>query len=689
MLTSDLPGPMPSPPPSTLHLQPHGALLLLDITLQRVLHVSANLNTVLPVSAHDAAQTPPRHLLGTKLLATLRRELRERDCLTGALLIQRRTGKGLQRLQVYAYRSPPYVVIEVEPLLHTASKRLLPSVNAWLAQLASATSAQQLLRTLVQGVRSLTGHDRCLVHEFDASGNSLVVAEDRNGTIRSLLGFHFPSQHIPHDARQAYLHNPVLSVPDTDAVPVPVLPNLTSTPPSLALGALRIITGDHQRYLKHLGVGASLSVAIRGEQGVWGLLACHSVRPHPLSPALREAARTLVEMAAQRLFLLQARAEAAYFERVADSRDLLSTDRGAVRDPEALVHRHGTQWLSLFRADGLAYLHGTHLVTLGHTPPPPLLHRIETWLLQHTGPNGFWAGHVRQQGPLAQETNGHDCAGVLAVALPLDPAAPGWLLMFRREQIQERRWVAPVAALPDLLASASPLPLAPWVEHVHGQSLPWLAIERRAARDLGEDLAVAAAAQRIQWLNQHLGEERQRLASLNLKLEKQAHTDTLTGIWNRYRIEQALDAEMSAAERHGRPCTVLLFDIDHFKRVNDTHGHDTGDQVLATLAGALQTQLRPSDHFGRWGGEEFVVVLSATALPEGLTAAERLRAHIEHTDFPVVQHLTTSVGVAAWRPQDTRRTLIDRADQALYRAKRAGRNQVCAESDDVERRAAP
>ena len=665
-----------------LAIQPQGAVIVLDAKLQKVRHVSTNLAEVVQVSPDHALAHSARALLGARLLASLRRELNDRTTLSGALLIQRKLAHGTQRLQVYAYRSGGHTVIELEPLLQSAGKRLLPSVNAWLTRLASATQAQTVLSILVRGVRSLTGHERCLIYQFDDDGNADVTAEDLAPGATSLLGHRFPARHLPAMARTSYLSNPVRSLPDTRAAPVPLVPALATDALDMEPGALRAMTPAHRVYLDALGVGASLSVALRGEQHVWGLLACHSTQAHPLSPALREAAWTLVEMAAQRLFLLQARAEAAFLERVADSRDLLSTARGELHDPEALVNRHGHQWLQLFRADGIAFLHGKHHVTLGKAPRLAVLRRLEDWLQAHVATTGFWAGRSRHEGPLAHEPDLDGCAGLLAVALPVEPARPGWLLLFRPEVRHTLRW----AGYRDdhhtgLACQQRPAVLASWSEDIQGQAEPWLPIEQRAARDLGEDLAVAAAAHRIQLLNQHLAEERQRLAALNLKLEKQAHTDPLTGIWNRYRIEQALDAEMAAAERYGRPCTVLLFDIDHFKRVNDTHGHDTGDQVLSALAEALQNQRRPSDHFGRWGGEEFIVVLSDTALADGLQVAERMREHLAQQHFPVVQHLTTSVGVATWRPDDTRRSLVDRADQALYRAKRHGRNRVCAEAN--------
>ncbi|MGE4337501.1 MAG: diguanylate cyclase, partial [Pigmentiphaga sp.] len=425
------------------------------------------------------------------------------------------------------------------------------------------------------------------------------------------------------------------------------------------------------------GAGASLSVALRDEYGIRALLVCHARAPNLLPHAGREAVRVLTEMTAQRWFLLRARTEAQYLQRVQDSRDLLSHGRGELREPEAIVRHHGDEWLALFRADGLALVEGPSLVTAGRTPSAATLGNIAGWLREHAPAQGFWAGHSRREGPLAPETEVAGCAGLLAIALPIDPLAPGWLLMFRHELRPSIRRVGP--------AASTGRPAAIWYEQPFGQSEPWLPIEQRAARDLAEDLAVAAAAHRISVLNVYLAEERLRLAELNRRLERQAHTDPLTGIWNRYRIEQALDAEVAAGERYGRPCAVLIFDVDHFKRINDTYGHSTGDGVLAGLAGVLRETLRPSDHFGRWGGEEFIAILSHTSLADGLRVAERLRARLAEALLVHGEHVTTSIGVATWQSGDDRRSLLERADRALYRAKRGGRNRVCPEDNNIPR----
>ncbi len=150
--------------------------------------------------------------------------------------------------------------------------------------------------------------------------------------------------------------------------------------------------------------------------------------------------------------------------------------------------------------------------------------------------------------------------------------------------------------------------------------------------------------------------------------------DPLTGLANRRHVEDVLGDALAEA----RPCAVLLLDIDHFKAVNDAHGHATGDTALREVACRLAAGLRPGDLLGRWGGEEFIVVAPAADAHAAWALGERLRTGLTDTPLPGGLRLTLSAGVALSRPGDTPASLVARADGALYRAKQAGRDQTAA-----------
>jgi diguanylate cyclase (GGDEF)-like protein len=160
----------------------------------------------------------------------------------------------------------------------------------------------------------------------------------------------------------------------------------------------------------------------------------------------------------------------------------------------------------------------------------------------------------------------------------------------------------------------------------------------------------------------------------------QANTDSLTGLFNRRKGWEVLEYEIVRSERYRRPLSIILLDIDHFKTVNDTHGHLAGDRVLQAVANGARETIRSVDILIRWGGEEFVVLLPETDLEAALLTAERLRAAIAEIRIKVPNEelsVTASIGVTR-KDENTPdlETFIARADQALYIAKYKGRNQV-------------
>ncbi len=160
-------------------------------------------------------------------------------------------------------------------------------------------------------------------------------------------------------------------------------------------------------------------------------------------------------------------------------------------------------------------------------------------------------------------------------------------------------------------------------------------------------------------------------------LEELAFVDMLTDLPNRRRCEQALQGLIARHHRYGEPLTVCLWDVDHFKQINDTFGHEQGDQVLRALARLGQQTIRATDLLGRWGGEEFCLLLPRTTLAEAAALAERLRQRVMNERMIQEYPVTASFGLAEYHAAETPVSLLRRADQALYAAKAAGRNRVC------------
>ncbi len=169
----------------------------------------------------------------------------------------------------------------------------------------------------------------------------------------------------------------------------------------------------------------------------------------------------------------------------------------------------------------------------------------------------------------------------------------------------------------------------------------------------------------------------QKEAQARQELERLMLTDPLTQVGNRRMLELRLGDQIVRAQRYGRALTAVYFDLDHFKQVNDSYGHDVGDAVLRQVAASLQATVRQSDHVARMGGEEFVVLLTETRLEAALPLVARMRAAIAALQVEgLPTRVTVSAGLAEWRQGESGEELLRRADQALYRAKEAGRDSA-------------
>lgn len=178
-------------------------------------------------------------------------------------------------------------------------------------------------------------------------------------------------------------------------------------------------------------------------------------------------------------------------------------------------------------------------------------------------------------------------------------------------------------------------------------------------------------------LEQKVQDRTAELAQANHDLQILARRDALTGMGNRLAARERLHEEYLRTQRTLLPCCVLMLDIDHFKHVNDHFGHAVGDDVLRAVSAALMSSLRGSDFAGRFGGEEFLLLLPDTPLDKALCVAEKIRAMVQALALPHVGHVTLSVGVALLDGADANEDIaVQRADERLYRAKAAGRNQV-------------
>lgn len=203
--------------------------------------------------------------------------------------------------------------------------------------------------------------------------------------------------------------------------------------------------------------------------------------------------------------------------------------------------------------------------------------------------------------------------------------------------------------------------------NIHAQKLLLEQLERRN-HTLEQQIALRTAE--LVRLNEAL----QQKAEENRQL---AETDALTGAASRYRLERTIRQECERAKRFQQPFSVIAMDVDDFKQINDSHGHQAGDQTLINIVVLVRSHIREIDLIARWGGDEFMVVLPNTRLADGWRVADKLRQLL--MDTPVCEHfpITMSFGLAEYRPDESMGQLMVRMDRALYQAKQTGKNQIC------------
>lgn len=235
----------------------------------------------------------------------------------------------------------------------------------------------------------------------------------------------------------------------------------------------------------------------------------------------------------------------------------------------------------------------------------------------------------------------------------------------------------------------------PVMSHIHPEDAALIeATIQRSARDLSHahiEFRIHHGDGSIRWIESRSTPQREEDGSIlwtgillditkrveaEEKIRSLAKTDGLTGINNRQEFNRLLDQEIERATRYGTPMALIMYDLDHFKRVNDHFGHDTGDDVLRKVAELTSQHIRGTDLHGRWGGEEFMVILPQSGLEAAREVAEKLRKAIASYCFDKVGTVTASYGVVELNPQENAKALAQRVDEAMYRAKERGRNRV-------------
>lgn len=682
----------------TASLQPHGTFLQVDPDDRSVLSAAANLARYLDRPPDEAVGASVADLFSTASLARIGRGPREGSPVTERFVFQER-GDSLS-VTLFPVGESSGLEIERPHGEDDVPEELVLNSRPALDRLRERTSRDALFEAAVGTVRSFSGFDRVMLYRFGEDGHGEVIAEDRRGGVGSYLGQHFPASDIPEPARRLYRKNRIRYIPDVDYDPVPVLgPDGPREREEMDLthASLRGVPEVHRQYLRNMGVRSSLSVSLLVEGELWGLIACHGMEPEYLGWARRNICELVGHTLSQQIARIQAEEKAerletlgrfevgfeppggypAFFRQLEEERsDLLS-----LMDAGAFYLRTGGEslWLSERGPE---------------EPPDALVEHIEEGLEEE---KSLEVRSVARELPGLDWGRPEEVSGFLALRLARSPR--DFCAWFRPEFRETLEWGgdprSPVSVGPegDLSPRQS---FETWTQIVAGRSRPWTELDRLTARELGklvDEMFIEVQAARLRRVNEELKGRNEALEAARRDLEEataarerlleemkeRARTDELTGLANRRELMRRLEEEIGRARRYDSPMSLAILDLDRFKEINDSLGHQAGDRVLSRVGELLDEETRAPDMAGRYGGEEFALVLPETGREAAERLAERVREKIAELTFGTDDEtygITCSLGVARLRESEGMDDLVKRADAALYRAKEQGRNRV-------------
>ncbi|HEY9881205.1 MAG TPA: GAF domain-containing protein, partial [Leptolyngbyaceae cyanobacterium] len=479
---------------SLTQVQPHGVLLVLQESDLTVLQVSRN--------TREALGLPPEAVLGQPLDALLDPYQVDQfraglfhdnlDILNPTKVWVRRKGDDYAVYDAIFHRSSDgFLILELEPALSQENIPFLSFYHlarASIGQLEATAGLKDFCQIIVHEVRKVTGFDRVMLYKFDDDGHGEVMAEEQLDDMESYLGLHFPESDVPQPARKMFLSNWIRVIPDAKAEPVSLFPAqnpVTNQPTDLIMSILRQPYACHTEYLDHMGVGASLTISLMKDQKLWGLIACHHKTPKYVPYELRKACEFLGRVIFSEISTREEEADFNYRMKVSQVQtalvELMSQEDYFI---DGLI-RHEPNLLELVDAKGAAICFGGHWTTIGRTPPEEELNYLVQWLAKSRDEEVFATDSL----PLTYsdaERFKDVASGLLAIPI----SKRSYVLWFRPEVIQTVNWGGDPNNAYTVEGEGSNLRLCPrqsfhlWKETVRLRSLPWKAVEVKAALEL-------------------------------------------------------------------------------------------------------------------------------------------------------------------------------------------------------------
>lgn len=629
-------------------IQPHGVLFAVDPLTFIIEYVSDNAQVVSRHSAHQLLGASLALVVGDEALAAIASVLANGEVVIEPIALTLEGGD----FDVIVSRAGERAVVEFEPAMSHLEAVSMSGLYAAMHGWTTLTTKQELWDQTARGLRGLLGFDRVMVYHFHPDEHGEVVAEDRADDMEPYQGLHYPASDIPAQARRLYLTKLSRIIVDSSMAGIPLL-SATGDPIDLSAAELRAVSPHHLDFMKNMGQASTYSLSlIRGGRLI-GMITCAHREPRRLPYRIRKALEITASQIAMQLGNMD---DITRFERLGrfrSVRDNLVASFGATGDVDGSFVQGDVSLMSLIDADLAAVRISGGLHTLGSGVDDDAIRAFARDALTVSEGAPFVSDSLAADHPeLAALVPG--MAGAIVVSIGANGDFLTWL---RGEVAQTVEWLG------DLSLSNRPTTLSPrtsfsaWSQSVTGRSLSWDGLEAEAAQ-LGFEI------------------ERAMQRRVDATLAVFALYDPLTQLPNRRLLMERLEAALF--EQGGRSNVSLLFlDLDGFKAINDTYGHEAGDTVLMHTARRLQDAVREGDTVARLGGDEFVILCEDTTPDEADQVAARiarlLATEVIIGDYPI--SVRTSIGLVQANPSYSAAELLREADAAMYRAKINGRDR--------------
>ena len=629
-------------------IQPHGVLFATDPATFIIEYVSDNTELVSAHSAHELLGASLSLVVGDDAIAAIAAVLARGDVVIEPILLALNGG----HFDVIVSRAGELAVIEFEPAMSPQEAISMSGLYAAMHSWTRLTSKQELWDQAALELRNLLDFDRVMVYYFHPDEHGEVVAESRAADMEPYKGLHYPASDIPAQARQLYLTKLSRLIADSSRVGTELLSS-TDVRLDLSAAELRAVSPHHLEFMKNMGQASTFSLSLIREGRLIGMITCAHREPRRLPYRIRKALEITASQIAMQLGNMD---DIDRFERLGGSRsvrDQLVAGFGASGDVDGSFIRGDVSLLSLIAADVAAISISGGLHARGSGVDDSSIPAFARQALAASEGATFVSDALATEHPeLAALVPG--AAGAIIVPIGSNGDYLAW---FRGEVAQTVTWLG------DLSTSNRETTLSPrtsfssWSQSVTGQSLSWGGLEAEAAQ-LG--LEIERAMQR----------------RVDATLAVFALYDPLTQLPNRRLLMERLEGALSVVGRRGG-VSLLFLDLDGFKAINDTYGHEAGDSLLVHTAQQLQQAVREDDTVARLGGDEFVILCENTTPRDADQVATRI-GQLLSLPFMIggdpIQ-VGASIGLVQANPSYNAAELLREADAAMYRAKINGRGR--------------